>query len=146
MFYVHNFDKISIMDKSGRKCIDGKQVIVDREKYNDYIRAYRHKNQQKIRRYYRKYNSEWRKKNGYHNELNSKKRYPHKQYAREQALYAIRTGRLQRQPCEACGSIKAQAHHPDYNKPLEVRWFCATHHNEHERGVAFTPKTGLYQS
>lgn len=36
-------------------------------------------------------------------------------------------GVLVRQPCEVCGS-KAQAHHNDYSKPLEVRWLCPLHH------------------
>lgn len=38
---------------------------------------------------------------------------------------AILRGDLVRQPCEtrACGR-KADAHHEDYSKPLEVRWLC----------------------
>lgn len=42
---------------------------------------------------------------------------------------AIRDGKLFRQPCEVCGA-KAQAHHDDYSKPLDVRWLCSTHHAE----------------
>lgn len=42
---------------------------------------------------------------------------------------AIRDGRLIRQPCEVCGA-KAQAHHDDYGKPLDVRWLCSSHHAE----------------
>lgn len=44
---------------------------------------------------------------------------------------AIRDGRLKRGPCEKCGAIKAEAHHDDYSKPLEVRWLCLKHHREH---------------
>ena len=40
---------------------------------------------------------------------------------------AIRNGTLQRQPCGVCGK-KAEAHHPDYSKPLSVRWLCPLHH------------------
>lgn len=43
---------------------------------------------------------------------------------------ALRDGKLTRQPCEVCGSAKAQAHHGDYSKPLDVRWLCSTHHAE----------------
>lgn len=45
---------------------------------------------------------------------------------------AIRAGRLIRQPCEKCGG-RAQAHHDDYSKPLDVRWLCTTHHTEWHR-------------
>lgn len=43
---------------------------------------------------------------------------------------AIRGGKLVRQPCEVCGGLKSQAHHPDYSKPLQVIWLCATHHKD----------------
>lgn len=42
---------------------------------------------------------------------------------------AIRSGKLVRGPCEVCGTSKrVGAHHDDYNKPLDVRWLCGTHH------------------
>lgn len=44
---------------------------------------------------------------------------------------ALKAGRLERRPCEVCGSTKAEAHHDDYSKPLDVRWLCKTHHLEH---------------
>lgn len=51
---------------------------------------------------------------------------------------ALQRGILKRQPCEVCGANGAfsdgrsevQAHHDDYNKPLEVRWLCQKHHHE----------------
>lgn len=46
------------------------------------------------------------------------------------ARYAITTGKLVRQPCEECGAEKADAHHDDYAKPLEVRWLCRSHHRQ----------------
>jgi ribosomal protein S27AE len=40
---------------------------------------------------------------------------------------------LIKQPCEVCGNLKAQAHHDDYSKPLQVRWLCQKHHTEHHQ-------------
>jgi hypothetical protein len=41
---------------------------------------------------------------------------------------AVAAGRMTKQPCEVCGAEKVHAHHDDYEKPLEVRWLCPTHH------------------
>lgn len=59
------------------------------------------------------------------------KRNPHKKAANTAVNNAIRDGRLVKAPCEKCGELKAQAHHDDYSKPLDVRWLCVKHHNEH---------------
>ena len=45
----------------------------------------------------------------------------------------IKAGFLIKQPCEVCGVNKVDAHHDDYTKPLDVRWLCRKHHNEHHR-------------
>jgi hypothetical protein len=58
-------------------------------------------------------------------------RDPEKEAARRAVLYAVRTGKLVRQPCEKCGETPAEGHHDDYSKPLEVRWLCPTHHDAH---------------
>lgn len=55
---------------------------------------------------------------------------PTKRRARSQVAIAIRAGKLTRQPCEVCGAEKADAHHPDYERPLEVRWLCRRHHSK----------------
>lgn len=66
--------------------------------------------------------------------INQRKRFPEKVAARSAVSKAIKTGALLRQPCEICGKSPADAHHPDYAKPLMVTWLCRTHHREeHER-------------
>lgn len=55
--------------------------------------------------------------------------YREKQLARMKVYNAVKNGKLKRLACW-CGDIKVQAHHDDYNKPLEVRWLCRRHHNE----------------
>jgi hypothetical protein len=40
-------------------------------------------------------------------------------------------GKIKIEPCSICGSTtKLHMHHEDYSKPLEVIWFCETHHRE----------------
>ena len=36
---------------------------------------------------------------------------------------------IERRPCEVCGA-KAEAHHDNYNEPLNIRWLCFKHHRE----------------
>lgn len=60
-------------------------------------------------------------------------KYPFKIKAHRVVKNAIRRGRLVRLPCEVCGAAKAQAHHDDYSKPLDIRWLCRAHHMEHHR-------------
>lgn len=40
-----------------------------------------------------------------------------------------RLGLLVPQPCEVCGA-GAEAHHPDYDRPGDVRWLCRKHHRQ----------------
>lgn len=36
-------------------------------------------------------------------------------------------------PCVRCGNPKAQAHHENYDYPLDVVWLCAKHHAERHK-------------
>jgi hypothetical protein len=58
-----------------------------------------------------------------------RQRSPEKYKAHMAVNNAVRDGRLIRQPCRVCGG-KAQGHHEDYSKPLEVEWLCFKHHRE----------------
>lgn len=56
-------------------------------------------------------------------------KYPERNRARMDLRNAIRRGDVVRQPCQTPGcSRKAQAHHNDYSKPLEVEWYCQPCH------------------
>jgi ribosomal protein S27AE len=64
------------------------------------------------------------------------RRDPRLARAREAVKYALRIGRLERSPCEACGASEVDAHHDDYSKPLDVRWLCRLCHSAHHKREA----------
>jgi hypothetical protein len=49
--------------------------------------------------------------------------------AHRKVFSALRNGSLKKWECSVCGSIKSEAHHTDYLKPLEVVWLCKKHHS-----------------
>jgi hypothetical protein len=55
--------------------------------------------------------------------------YPVRKKANTAVSNALRDGRLKKQPCWVCGE-KAVAHHPDYDRPLDVVWLCQPHHKQ----------------
>lgn len=99
-----------------------------------YMRVYREKNREKFREYNRFYNKVWRWKNGYEAEIKSQEKYPERVRARKLLQKAVEKGIIKRGPCEVCGKPNGQAHHDSYEmgKELQVGWFCALHHREHE--------------
>lgn len=57
-------------------------------------------------------------------------KYPKKYKAHCAVNYAIKSKKLFKEPCEICGKEKVDAHHDDYDKPLNVRWLCSEHHHQ----------------
>ena len=58
-------------------------------------------------------------------------KFPEKYKARNKLYAAVRDGRLEKpEECSKCGEIPRQleAHHEDYDKPLEVIWLCTRCH------------------
>lgn len=45
----------------------------------------------------------------------------------------VKRGLLIKYPCEICGDVNVEAHHPDYTKPYDVKWLCFKHHRELHR-------------
>lgn len=54
--------------------------------------------------------------------------------ARKKLHMAVKSGRIKKLPCSECGDPKSQGHHDDYDKPLEVKWYCRKHHEEAHKG------------
>lgn len=52
--------------------------------------------------------------------------------ARSVFNHYLRDKHIEKGKCEICGA-KAEAHHDDYSKPLEVKWFCLKHHREYHK-------------
>lgn len=48
--------------------------------------------------------------------------------ARSIAHVTKKRGGLKPKPCEACGSPKAEMHHPDHERPRDVAWLCRSCH------------------
>ena len=76
------------------------------------------KYQQKHREEIQKYKIEWRKN------------HPKLAKAHNAVARAIAKKQLIQQPCSVCGILQSEAHHPDYDAPLEVVWLCRKHHSE----------------
>lgn len=58
-------------------------------------------------------------------------KYPAKKKAHSAIQNALRRVKIKRYPCIICGDTKSEAHHNDYEKPLDVVWLCRKHHQEH---------------
>ena len=56
-------------------------------------------------------------------------KHPNRRAASQILNNALRDGKVQRHFCFVCGK-KAHAHHPDYDRPLDVMWLCPKHHKE----------------
>jgi len=90
---------------------------------------------EKWKAYYKQCAKNWRKTEKgkeytafYSKYMNEK--YPKRRMARRLLNEAIRFGRLEKYPCFTCGALEVEAHHPDYDRPLDVIWLCNKHHNE----------------
>jgi len=59
--------------------------------------------------------------------------------AQAKLRYAVKTGKIKKpNTCSNCGLFfplrKIQSHHKDYNKPLDVEWFCPGCHRRLKHG------------
>ena len=124
MKYCPQCKKVLPLDRfvSSNRSKDGYTYlcIKDMEKARQYTLRWYHKN-------YRKNFDQDRLRR-----LKRKKKYRLKYPEKEKAHYALHAavykGVIKKQPCEVCGNQKVQGHHPDYSKPLEVKWLCVNHH------------------
>jgi hypothetical protein len=68
-----------------------------------------------------------------------RRRRPEQKRAWDKVAQAKRTGKLVSASCSFCGATrKIEAHHDDYQKPLDVKWVCFKCHREREHGQKVT--------
>lgn len=47
--------------------------------------------------------------------------------------YAVKTGKIKREPCFVCENLTVDGHHPDHDFPYIVIWLCRKCHVNHHR-------------
>lgn len=90
--------------------------------------------------YYRQYDrmrasQPHRMANNFQQSQSWRQEFPNRRRAQGLVQHALRSGKLQKLPCMVCGE-KAVAHHPDYDRPLDVVWLCQPHHKQAHALVA----------
>ena len=107
-FYKHS----KMADGYLNKCKEcAKLDVKQHRRENDSVREYdRNRGNRQSGDYLKQYRAKYPKKYSAHTLVNS----------------AIRCGRMDKVIICECGSdFHVEAHHDDYDKPLEVRWLCA---------------------
>jgi hypothetical protein len=118
-FYRHPFTADRLL--ADCKVCHRAKVIANRDKKADYFRAYdRERSKLPHRRAKnREVAARWRANN------------PLRRAAQVILGNAIRDGKVVCWPgCAVCDSTKVEAHHPDYDRPLDVVWLCPKHHKQ----------------
>lgn len=70
----------------------------------------------------------------YIQEYNTKEENQVKILAHKLVTKSLKTGTLIKKPCEICGE-NADAHHDNYDEPLNVRWLCRKHHQKYHASI-----------
>lgn len=91
------------------------------------------KRSKKRTKYFAEHHRIWRK--NHHLEENFKDR------ARQRIHYAVKTNKIKKLSCLVCKSSKSEAHHFNYNEPLNVVWLCHRCHLKLHRKEITLEKT-----
>lgn len=122
-FYAHS----GMVDGHVNKCkqCNKNDVAIHRLKNIERIREYDRKRSKNFERMkaVSEISSEWRK-------ADKRRTKCHNAVKR-----AIKSGDLNRLPCEKCGNEKSYAHHEDYDKPLEVIFLCQPCHKQRHKEI-----------
>jgi hypothetical protein len=116
-FYKHSQMTDGLLNKCKRCCCA--EAVIHRNKHID---AYREYDRQRAKLPHRKALS------ALHG-VRLRTQFPEHVSAYIAVHYAVQTGKLIPLPCFVCGA-KAEAHHPDYSRKLDVVWLCPVHHKQ----------------
>ena len=79
----------------------------------------------------KEYNHRWKRENNY-----GKEGLPRiKRNAKQRVIGAVKSGRLEKEPCLICGDFIVHGHHENYEKPLDVLWLCPKHHRIRHKAI-----------
>lgn len=54
----------------------------------------------------------------------------------------LKRGLVIQEACRVCGALETDAHHADYDRPLDVDWLCRKHHKAEHRRLKCEPVDG----
>lgn len=112
---------------------------MNKQKKKEHNRKYKEKHREEAKLYARNFRKEGRSTRDKQRQKEVickwEKKYPERRKAHRKVYYALKTGKLKKEPCKVCRSEKVHAHHEDYSKPLEVIWLCPIHHYEYDQKI-----------
>lgn len=91
-------------------------LLFHKEEIRAQQKRWREANKEQIKEYMREYS------------LGAKARI--RIFASSKVNNTLKSGKLIKQPCEMCGCLEVEAHHSNYNEPLNVMWLCKKCHEE----------------
>lgn len=116
-----------------KDCLNARhRALASTDKAKAAKKAYRKANQERQNEHNRKYRQVHGDRVAAYREIWNNDN-PEKRKAHRKVWNALKTGAMKKNPCEVCGSAYVHAHHPDYEKPLEVLWLCPEHHADVHR-------------
>src|SRR3972149_5497794 len=123
--YCNKCKKISSFNQNQQWCINC---------HSEYAKKYGKKNRKRLTEIHRVWVSRNRGSKRYLETRRRKDRKwvtnnPEKVQAHAILHTALNKARIAKLACEVCGNFISEAHHHDYNKPLDVWWLCKGPHN-----------------
>ncbi len=94
---------------------------------------YRKENHQKLKEWHTAYRkTETNKANQRASEALDRVKHKQEHKARSLVYSAVKSGRLEREPCKVCNTNEnIECHHNDYSTPFDnIDWLCQKHHTE----------------